>query len=122
MPRHDPTAIDRFLPLTPITFEVLLSLASGAAHGYAIMKGVAERTGGRLNPHPGTLYRALARLVGDGLVEEVEEEATSSEDERRRYYRLTDLGRGVAEAEARRLEQAVAAARGQRLLPQREGA
>lgn len=110
-------AIERFLPLTPITFEVLLALAGRPAHGYAIMKAMAERTGGRMDPHPGTLYRALARLVEDGLVQEMAEGPAPSEDERRRYYALTDAGRAVAVAEARRMEGAVADARVRRLLP-----
>jgi DNA-binding PadR family transcriptional regulator len=108
---------DRLLPLTPITFEVLLALAGGPAHGYGIMKAVAERTGGGMDPHPGTLYRALARLVEEGLVTEMAEGRSSSEDERRRYYALTQAGRAVAAAEARRLERAVADARVRRLLP-----
>lgn len=111
---------DRFLPLTPITFEVLLALAGAPAHGYAIMKAIAERTGGRMDPHPGTLYRALARLVEDGLVEEMAEVPSPSADERRRCYGLTRAGRAVAAAEARRLEGVVADARVRRLLP-REG-
>jgi DNA-binding PadR family transcriptional regulator len=116
-PRRGTVDADRFLPLTPITFEVLLALAGGPAHGYAIMKAMAERTGGRLDPHPGTLYRALARLSEDGLVEEVSDAPAPPADERRRYYGLTAVGRAVAVAEARRLERAVADARQRRLLP-----
>lgn len=106
-----------FLPLTPIAFEVLLSLASGDAHGYRILTDIEARTGGRLRLHPGTLYRAIARLVEQGLLEELEEQLDPERaDERRRYYGLTVLGRRVAAAEAARLEAQVRHARAMRLL------
>src|SRR6267142_4295683 len=99
-------APESFLPLTAVVFEILLALSGGDLHGYDIMREVEGRSGGRLSPHAGTLYRALHRLLRARLVEEIDEPeaaGTAKQDERRRYYRLTPLGRGVAIAEARRL-------------------
>jgi DNA-binding PadR family transcriptional regulator len=104
------------LPLTPVAFEILLSLASEDRHGYHIMQAVDERTEGRITLHAGTLYRALARLVDVQLIAELDERGDPESDSRRRYYRLTDFGREVAEAEAARLESQVRAARALRLL------
>jgi DNA-binding PadR family transcriptional regulator len=108
----DPRA---FLPLTEVAFEILLSLAEGERHGYDVMKDIERRTDGRLRLHPGTLYRALARLIDDGLVEQrgTEEAAT---DERRRPARMTRLGARVARAEAERLAAQVTQARDRRWL------
>ena len=109
-----------FLPLTPVAFEILLALAGGEAHGYAVLREIERRTEGRLSPHAGTLYRAIARLVADGLLEELDERPDPErDDERRRYYALTPLGLAVAEAEARRLEGLVASARARNLLAPR---
>lgn len=102
------------LPLTPVAFEILLALAEGPRHGYAILQDVEARTEGRVSLHPGTLYRALARMTEDGLLEESEE--ADSEDGRRRYYRVTGLGRRVAAAEAERLERQVTDARARAFL------
>ncbi len=112
---------EEFLPLSPQEFQILLSLADRDRHGYGIMQEVAERTGGDMRLGPGTLYGAIKRMRGrgPGLIEEAGEREEG--DERRRYYRLTSLGRAVAMAEAARLESLVAAARGKRLLPS-EGA
>src|ERR1043165_5090138 len=108
------------LPLTPVAFEILLTLAGGDQHGYAVMLDVERRTGGALSLHAGSLYRALNRLLESGLIEEVEERpAAGQDDERRRYYRLTAKGLAVARGEARRLELQVEAARQRRLLPGR---
>jgi DNA-binding PadR family transcriptional regulator len=105
------------LPLTPATFHILLALVDGDRHGYAIMKEVAERTEGAVRLGPGTLYGSLKRLLDAGLVVEgAEGVAPELDDERRRYYRLTDLGLAVARAEARRLEALVDAARSKRLI------
>ncbi len=106
---------EEFLPLSPQEFQILLSLADRDRHGYGIMQEVAERTGGDMRLGPGTLYGAIKRMRGPGLIEEAGEREEG--DERRRYYRLTPLGRAVAMAEAGRLASLVAAARGKRLLP-----
>lgn len=105
------------LPLTPATFQILLTLVDGERHGYAIMQEVAERTDGDVRLGPGTLYGSLKRLLEAGLVAEGGE-GTDPElgDERRRYYRLTRLGLGVARAEARRLDAMVRAARQKKLI------
>jgi DNA-binding PadR family transcriptional regulator len=106
-----------FLPLTAVVFEILLALSSGDLHGYDIMREVETRSGGSVRLHAGTLYRALHRLLGAGLVEELDERPdVDRDDERRRYYRLTPLGHGVAVAEARRLASQVTAARARRLI------
>lgn len=110
----------RFLPLTPVAFEILLALVEDEAHGYAILQRIENRTEGALSPHAGTLYRALARLVSDGLLRELKAAPDGAEvDERRRYYGLTALGRKVAAAEARRLEELVLSARQRKLLSPR---
>ena len=113
----DKFRVDLFLPLTPVAFEILLALADGEQHGYSIMREVERRTGGSVVLHPGTLYRALARLVESGLIGELEERPDPEhDDERRRYYQLTAHGLAVARAEAERLEGQVAAARARKLL------
>jgi DNA-binding PadR family transcriptional regulator len=100
---------EAYLPLPPATFHILLALADEELHGYAIMKAV------RLGP--GTLYGALKRLLEQGLVEESGERVDPERgDERRRYYRLTQLGLSVARAEARRLDAMVRAARRKKLI------
>ena len=104
--------VDRFLPLTPVVFEIAHALAAGERHGYEIMQDVERRTDGRIVLHPGTLYRALGRLLEQGLIEELDERpAADRDDERRRYYRLSPLGRAVARAEVERLAGQVSAAR-----------
>jgi DNA-binding PadR family transcriptional regulator len=106
-----------FLPLTPVAFEILLALADGERHGYSILQEVESRSGGAVALHAGTLYRALARLLESELIDELSESPDpSSDDERRRYYRLTTRGIAVARAEIARLESQLAAARSRRLL------
>jgi DNA-binding PadR family transcriptional regulator len=102
-----------FLPLTPAAFHVLLSLADGPKHGYLILKAVEEHTGGEVRLSTGTLYGLIKRFLDDELIVEL---AADADDERRRPYKLTTLGRDVASAEAARLERLVKAARGARLL------
>jgi DNA-binding PadR family transcriptional regulator len=103
---------ESFLPLTPVVFEIALALAGGERHGYEIMQDVEQRTDGRIVLHPGTLYRALARLLDQKLIEELDERPVADrDDERRRYYRLTALGQAVARAEVDRLASQVSAAR-----------
>ncbi len=104
-------------PLTPIVFEILLSLVEDARHGYAIMRQVEERTGGRIRLLPGTLYRAVHRLIEEGLIEEADQPPDAeSDDQRRIYYRLTDSGLEAAEAEAERLAATLSFARAKNLL------
>jgi DNA-binding PadR family transcriptional regulator len=110
-------ASESFLPLTPAAFHILLALADGEKHGYAIIKEVALRTDGTVRLSAGTLYGNLARLEGEGLIIESDRRPEFAlDDERRRYYRLTDLGREVAIAEARRMEAALEQARAKHLL------
>jgi DNA-binding PadR family transcriptional regulator len=116
----DPQAL---LPLTPAVFHILLALADGEQHGYSIMQEVAARTGGKTRIGPGTLYGSIKRLLADGLIEESGERPDPAlDDQRRRYYRLTDFGRQVACAEAERLAQIVDIARAKRLLSPLDGA
>jgi DNA-binding PadR family transcriptional regulator len=100
-------------PLTPAVFAILLSLAGGEKHGYLIMKDARSAQGGGINMGPGTLYGSLERMMRDGLVEE----SGDSDDERRRYYRLTTLGNSVLSVELGRLDAAVASARTRGLIP-----
>lgn len=108
---------ETFLPLTPVAFEILLSLADQPRHGYSILLEIETRSVGTIVLHAGTLYRALARLLETELIEEVAAPAdAANDDERRRYYRLTARGIAVLSAEVRRLEESLAAARASRLL------
>lgn len=113
-PARDP---EGELPLRPATFQILLALADGERHGYAIMKEVSDQSDGSVRLGPGTLYGTLKRLLEGGLVEESDERADpDSGDERRRYYRITRFGLSVARAEAQRMETLVRAARKSRLI------
>jgi DNA-binding PadR family transcriptional regulator len=103
------------LPLTPISFEILLALLDGARHGYAILQTVEARARSVMPLRTGTMYRALARLMDEGLIEEAA--SAESDDERRRTYRITTEGRAIAKAEAARLADQVAAAEAHHLLP-----
>jgi DNA-binding PadR family transcriptional regulator len=110
--------IDALLPLPPVTFHILVALADGDRHGYAIIQDVAARTDGELKIQAGTLYRSIQRMLEQGLVAEKRTRPSIGEDdERRRYYRLTPFGRAVAQAEARRLAQMVRLARASGLVP-----
>ncbi len=106
---HSP--VTDHLPLTETALEILLALARGDKHGYSILQDVEERGSMRSPLHPGTLYRALARMLDDGFIEERIPRRNASEDARRRYYRITGLGRNVAAADVRRLEKQIEAAR-----------
>jgi DNA-binding PadR family transcriptional regulator len=109
---------EEMLPLTPAVFHILLALADGERHGYGIMQEVAQRTEGAVQLGPGTLYGSIKRLLSAGLIEETDNRPDPAlDDQRRRYYRLTDFGRRVAVAEAERLIGLVQQARGKRLLP-----
>ncbi len=105
------------LPLTPAGFHILLALADGEKHGYAVMQEVAKRSQGKVRLGPGTLYGSIKRMLSEGLiVESYERPDPELDDERRRYYRLTEFGQRVAEAEAERLAGLVDAARAKMLL------
>jgi DNA-binding PadR family transcriptional regulator len=118
--RRDGDEPEDFLPLPGDTFDMLVSLADGDRHGYAILQEIAERTGGRIRLSPSTLYAVIRRLLESGLIEELNERPDPAhDDERRRYYRLTPLGRRVARAEAARLARLLADARATGLLPRR---
>jgi DNA-binding PadR family transcriptional regulator len=107
--RFDP---DDYLPLTSPMFQVLVALADGEKHGYAIIKEVHRRTDGKVRLSAGTLYALIKRFVQDGLIVESDERPDPAlDDERRRYYRLSDNGRAVALAEAERMEEAIDQAR-----------
>ena len=104
-----------YLPLTPPGFQVLLALADGDKHGYAILKEVETRTDGKVRLSTGTLYAIIKRLLVDGLIAEVASRVRE-DDERRRYYKLTDFGRKVATAEAERMAELVVSAHQKRLI------
>ena len=109
---------EEHLPLTPAVLDIAVALGAEELHGYAIMQEVRRRTGGRRRLAPGTLYRSLRQMQERGLVAESEERPDADlDDERRRYYRLTDLGRRVAVAEVERLEGLVRDARSKGLVP-----
>jgi DNA-binding PadR family transcriptional regulator len=108
---------DQFLPLTPAVFHLLLALADGERHGYAIMREVAECTQGQIKMGPGTLYGTIKRLLAAQLIAESDERPDPKlDDERRRYYRLSALGQRVLKAEAARYEGLVSAARAKDLI------
>jgi DNA-binding PadR family transcriptional regulator len=118
--REEEPRPEDFLPLHRDTFHVLVSLADRDRHGYSILLDVAERTSGALRFSPSSLYASIKRLLHQGLIEELAERPDQDEDdERRRYYRLTRMGRKVAEVEARRLERLLADARAIGLLGRR---
>ncbi len=109
---------DEYLPLSPAVLDIMLALGDDELHGYGIMREVRQRTDGRRRLAPGTLYRSLKQMEERGFLVESDERPDSNlDDERRRYYRLTDLGRKVAAAEVERLEGLVRAARSKGLVP-----
>jgi DNA-binding PadR family transcriptional regulator len=106
------------LPLTHLSFLILLALAEGDRHGYAIIKAVQRHWGSTFSPGTGTFYSALKRMRSEGLVRESSPPTgATSADQRRRYYTMTDFGRRVLRAEAERLEDVVGAARSLLVLP-----
>ena len=119
--RHpDPTSL---LPLPVSEFQILLALTDEERHGYGIKREVADRTGGDVQLGPGTLYGSIKRMVASGLIQESDERPDPEmDDERRRYYRITTLGKQVAVAEARRMERLVGIARAKRLIGRPEPA
>jgi len=114
---RDASGKDEYGALTPAMFHVLLALAGDDLHGYAILKEVELRTEGKVKLSTGTLYGIIKRLLSDGLITELRSKPSDpSEDERRRYYRLTARGREVAAAEARRMDEILSVARARDLL------
>ena len=96
--------VDELLPLPTAAFHILVALADHERHGYSIMQDVAARTNGKLRLSPGTLYASIRRLLEGGLIQELDERPDPEhDDERRRYYRLTEFGHAVASAEVERL-------------------
>jgi len=105
------------LPLTPVVLHILLTLADGERHGYAIAQEIEETTDGQVRMGPGTLYGSIQRMLTASLIEDaVSRKRTADEDERRRYYRMTPFGRRVLDLELQRLSQVVRLARSKRLL------
>ncbi len=104
----DVERVQRFLPLTPATFSILLALVGGEKHGYAIMREIAAASDGVLRVGPGTLYHSIKQLLAAGVIEESGDRPDPAlDDQRRRYYRLTRFGRRVVQAEAVRLARLV---------------
>src|SRR5271169_6881241 len=111
--------IDALLPLPLPMFHMLLALSEGERHGYALKREILRRTGGKLNLAAGALYGSINKMLEQGLIEESEERPDAHlDDERRRYYRITPLGRRVAQAEAVRLQQLVRLAENSLGLPE----
>ena len=111
---------EKLLPLTPTVFHILLALSDGDLHGYGIMQEVAEHTAGQIRLGPGTLYGAIKRLLSNRLIVETDERPDPElDDERRRYYRLTDIGQQVLKEEVQRISKMVSIAQRKRLLPKR---
>jgi DNA-binding PadR family transcriptional regulator len=110
--------VESLLPLTPPMFQVLVALAGEEMHGWAIMKEVSGRTDGRIVLSPGTLYGLIKRLLGEDLIVESDRLPPARlDDERRRYYRLTERGERVVRAEMRRMQDALALAAAKKLAP-----
>jgi DNA-binding PadR family transcriptional regulator len=115
--RSEPSSL---LPLPSAVFHILVSLAEGDRHGYGIIQDVAARTDGEVTLGPGTLYRSIQRMIEQELIVETDTRpAPEADDERRRYYRITPLGRVAARAEAERLSGLVKLARASGLLPRK---
>lgn len=109
--------LQSLLPLSTAVFHILLSLTDRERHGYDIMQEILYRTNGQVNLGPGTLYGAIKRLRNAKVIEEIDERVDPNlNDERRRYYRLTDFGQRVVSAEAERLAHLVEQARAKQLL------
>ena len=109
---------ENLLPLSPAIFHILLALVDEDRHGYGIMQEVKMRTEGRVKLGPGTLYGAIKRLLAKGVIQETGERPDPElNDERRRYYRLTEFGQRVLQAEAERMARLVKQAQAKQLLP-----
>jgi len=118
--REQADETEAFLPLPTAVFHILVALADRDRHGYSIMQDVSARTDGKVRLSAGTLYSAVARMLEQGLIEEPRENPDpDNDDERRRHYRVTRLGRDVAVAEARRLQDMLSQARATGLIPRK---
>jgi DNA-binding PadR family transcriptional regulator len=115
MKKIESETLPPLVPMTPAVFYVLLSLADGEKHGYAIMQETSALSEGKFRMGPGTLYTTLQRLLEMELIEEIE--GSRGEDERRRYYRLARRAKSLLEAELARMESAVRVARRRKLVP-----
>ncbi len=116
---RDTSRIDALLPLPLAVFHILLSLSDGERHGYALKREILQRTGGKLNLGSGALYGSINRMLEQGLVEESDDRPDPHlDDERRRYYRITPLGRRAAQAEALRLRELVRVAQKHLRIPE----
>jgi len=119
MPRSKQGSVDRLLPLSLPIFHMLLELTEGERHGYALKRGILNRTQGKLNLGSGALYGSINRMLEEGLIEESDERPDPHlDDERRRYYRITTLGRRAIQAEAVRLRDLVRLAESRVELPE----
>ncbi len=120
IPSESSDEVLSFLPLPTAFFHILVALADRDRHGYSIMQDVSSRTDGKVRLSAGTLYSAIRRMLEQGLIEELRDRPDpASDDERRRYYRLTRLGRTVAVAEARRVTDMLTQARATGLIPRK---
>lgn len=108
-------------PITPLSMALLVALGREDQHGYALLREVEERSGGRLRPGTGSLYAALQRLMEEGLIVESPERPAAEDDRRRKYYRITRLGRDAVADEARRMQGLLDDARRNGLLPAHGG-
>ena len=112
-----PRKVEDMVPLTPAVLHILLALADGERHGYGIMQEVTRSAGGQVKMGPGTLYGSIKRMLADGLIQESDERPDPAlDDERRRYYRLTNFGLRVMRVEVQRLQQIVRLARSKQVM------
>src|SRR3569833_1350781 len=119
MPKRGKSQLESFLPLPLPIFHMLLALTEGERHGYALKRAILQRTGGKLNLGSGALYGSINKMLEQGLIEESDDRPDPHlADERRRYYRITDLGRRAAAADAVRLRELVRLAESRLSLPE----
>jgi DNA-binding PadR family transcriptional regulator len=117
---HSRSEVDALLPLPSATFHILMAVAEEDRHGYAIIRDIEVRTSGALRLSAGTLYRSIQRMLEQGLLVETDDRpAPELDDERRRYYRITPLGRAAARGEAGRLSDLLRLARASGFSPER---
>jgi len=112
-----PDDLQHLLPLTPAVFFILFALADGEKHGYAIMQSVSRASDNQFRMGPGTLYTTIQRLLDLGLIEETQSGGQSGHENRRRYYKLTRIGKTILAADISRMESVVRLARDKKLVP-----